>query len=174
MVITDRYDHVIDDKGRLAIPSQIRNAMDPQEDGSGFYLVPEKRYLQLIPEKLFKRLASHVTAGLAISPDLAEVRRSIFANATYLEPDKQGRVIIPDHFMVDSPKQSPFTQVKLQREVTLVGNNDRLELWNRTVLESHMVELAAASDRLQLKMQEVFKAPAPAPQRTNGGSAGEL
>ena len=34
MVITDRFDHVIDDKGRLAIPSQVRNAMDPQIDGA--------------------------------------------------------------------------------------------------------------------------------------------
>ena len=29
MVITDRYDHIIDEKGRLAVPSPIRNAMDP-------------------------------------------------------------------------------------------------------------------------------------------------
>src|SRR4051812_28151980 len=46
MVITDRHDHVIDDKNRLSIPSQIRNAMDPERDGEGFYLVPEGRYLQ--------------------------------------------------------------------------------------------------------------------------------
>ena len=54
MVITDRFDHVIDDKNRLAIPSPIRNAMDPEVDGKAFYLVPEGRYLQLIPEKLFE------------------------------------------------------------------------------------------------------------------------
>ena len=173
MVITDRYDHVIDDKGRLAIPSQIRNAMDPQEDGTGFYLVPEDRYLQLIPEKLFKRLASHVNAGLALTPEEAEVRRYVFGNATYLEPDKQGRVIIPDHFMADSQRRNPFTQVVLDREVTLVGSNDRLELWNRVTLDAHMRELAAARMRLQATMQQIFKTPAP-PRRPNGADGGDI
>ena len=58
MVITDRYDHVIDDKNRLAIPSQVRNVMNPETDGTAFYLVPEGRYLQLIPGKLFERLSN--------------------------------------------------------------------------------------------------------------------
>ncbi|MCL2648277.1 MAG: hypothetical protein FWD61_14905 [Phycisphaerales bacterium] len=164
MVITDRYDHLIDDKGRLAIPSQIRNAMDPQEDGTGFYLVPDIRYLQLIPEKLFKKLAANITAGLALNPEAAKVRRMLFGSATYLEPDKQGRVIIPERFMADAKKRDPFTQAVLEREVTLVGNNDRLELWNRADLDAHMRELLADRLSLQAAMQQVFSAPpAPAP-----------
>jgi len=159
MVITDRYDHLIDDKGRLAIPSQVRNAMDPQEDGTGFYLVPDVRYLQLIPEKLFKKLAANVTAGLALSPEAAKVRRMVFGSATYLEPDKQGRVIIPERFMADAKKRDPFTQTVLEREVTLVGNNDRLELWNRADLNAHMRELLADRASLQAAMQQVFSAP---------------
>ena len=163
MVITDRYDHVIDDKGRLAIPSQVRSAMDPQEDGVGFYIVPEVRYLQLIPEKLFKKLAANITAGLAMSPEAAKVRRMVFGSATYLEPDKQGRVIIPERFMADAKNRDPFTQAMLEREVTLVGNNDRLELWNRADFNGHMRELLADRVSLQAAMQEVFSAPPASP-----------
>ncbi len=89
MVITDRYDHVIDDKNRLAIPSQIRNAMDPEIDGTAFYVFPEGRYLQLIPEKLFQKLAGNVTAGLALTPEAAKARRLVFAMASRVEPDKR-------------------------------------------------------------------------------------
>jgi MraZ protein len=162
MVITDRYDHVIDDKGRLAIPSQVRNAMDQEEDGTGFYLVPEGRYLQLIPEKLFKRLAGQATAGLALTQDAAKVRRLVFGTASFLEPDKQGRVIIPERFLADSKNRDPFTQAILGREVTLLGAGDRLELWNRTDVEAHLRELSFERANLQAVMQQMFTAP-PAP-----------
>jgi MraZ protein len=167
MVITDRYDHVIDDKGRLAIPSQIRNAMDPQEDGAGFYLVPEGRYLQLIPEKLFKRLAAQATAGLALSPEAAKIRRLVFGTASYLEPDKQGRVIIPERFLVDARNRDPFSSAFLGREVTLLGAGDRVELWNRVHLEAHLYELSQDRGSLQNAMQQMFTAPVP-PATANG------
>lgn len=161
MVITDRYDHVVDDKNRLAIPSQIRNAMDPEKDGSAFILVPEGRYLQLIPEKLFEKLSNQSTAGLAMSADVAKARRLIFANASRLEPDKSGRVIVPDRFMADSKNRDPFTEAMLTREVTLVGANDRLELWNRHDFLNHMRELMADRASLQNTMQQLFAAPSP-------------
>jgi len=174
MVITDRYDHVIDDKNRLAIPSPIRNAMDPDTDGNAFYLVPEGRYLQLIPEKLFQRLAAQATAGLALTPEAAKVRRLVFAMASRLEPDKQGRVVIPDRFMADAKNRDPFTESVLGREVTLVGANDRVELWNRQDLQHHLRELLADRISLQAAMQQMFTAPSPPPMGPSGtGPAGK-
>jgi MraZ protein len=168
MVITDRYDHVIDDKGRLAIPSQIRNAMDPQVDGAAFYLVPEGRYLQLIPEKLFERLANQTPAGLMPGPEVAKVRRYLFSMASRLELDKQGRVMIPDRFMADSKNRDPITNAFLSREVTLVGANDRLELWNRADYVAHMRELHADRLSFQAAMQQMFgnAPPMPSPAST--------
>lgn len=164
MVITDRFDHAIDDKNRLAIPSPFRNAMNPETDGTAFYLVPESRYLQLIPEKLFERLANASTAGLAVSAEVAKVRRLIFATASRLEPDKQGRVIIPDRFMADSKNRDPFTEAVLEHEVTLVGASDRIELWNRQDFLNHMRELLADRGSLQAAMQRLFgEAPRMAP-----------
>ena len=139
MVITDRYDHVIDEKGRLAIPSQIRSAMDPQEDGVGFYLMPEGRYLQMIPEKLFKRLSSKAMVGLSPNPQVAKARRLVFGMASFVVPDAQGRVVIPERFLTFGKKRDPFTEAVLGREVTLLGANDRVELWNRSDLEAHML-----------------------------------
>lgn len=161
MVITDRFDHVIDDKGRLAIPSQVRGGMDPQIDGTAFYLVPESRYLQLIPEKLFQRLSEQATAGLAMSPEAAKIRRLMFSMASRLELDKQGRVIIPDRFMRDSETPDPFGGAMLGREVTLVGVNDRMELWNRADFINHMRELLADRASYQNAMQQMFTPPPP-------------
>jgi len=170
MVITDRHDHVIDDKNRLSIPSQIRNAMDPERDGAGFYLVPEGRYLQLIPEKVFERYADSTPTGLLPSPEVAKARRFLYSMSSKLDWDKQGRVIIPDRFMRDSKNPDPLAQALLEREVTLVGNGDRIELWNRNEYIAHMRETVADRLSIQATLQKMFgSAPAgtPAPGQTN-------
>lgn len=152
MVITDRYDHAIDDKNRLAIPSQVRKALDATSDGSAFYLVPEGRYLQLIPEKLFERLTlstSVATAGLTLAPEIAKARRLLFAGTARLEWDKQGRCIIPDRYFKDRREEDPCLEGILGREVTLVGVGDRLELWNRVDFQNHLRELMADRPAVQ-------------------------
>jgi MraZ protein len=159
MVITDRHDHVIDDKNRLSIPSQIRNAMDPERDGAGFYLVPEGRYLQLIPEKLFERYADQTPTGLMPSAEVAKARRFLYSMSSKLDPDKQGRVIIPDRFMKDSKSPDPLAQALLEREVTLVGNGDRIELWNRSDYIAHMRETVADRLSIQATLQKMFGSP---------------
>lgn len=162
MVFTDRYEHSIDEKNRLAIPSQIRNGMDPEQDGVAFYLVPEGRFLQLIPEKLFHQLAGAANAGLTVGNDLAKARRLVFATATRLEPDKAGRVTIPDRYLVDSKNRDPFSEAVLSRQVTLVGVGDRLELWNTADFVAHLRELLADRAGVQAATQQVFGAVPPA------------
>ncbi len=141
MVITDRYDHVIDEKTRLAIPAQIRNAMNPEVDGTAFYFVAETRYVQLLPEKLFERLTSYLQAGLAVPPEIAKARRLLFASAARVEPDKAGRVIVPERFLWNA--KGPRPGAILGREVTLLGVGDRVEIWNREDCAAHLRELEA-------------------------------
>jgi MraZ protein len=143
MVFTGRYDHVIDDKGRLAIPAPLRNQMNPETDGTGFYLVQESRYLQLVPAQAFEALAGNIHTGLLPRAQVAKARRFLFSMSFKLEPDKQGRVMIPDGFMRDSKAPDPLAQTTLNREVTLVGNGDRIEIWNREEYLAHMREAKA-------------------------------
>ena len=156
MVITGRFDHVIDDKGRLAIPSQIRNQMDPEKDGAGFYLVQESRYLMLIPEKLFETRAEMTPTGLLPTALVAKARRYVYSSSTKMELDKQGRVMIPDGFMKDSEKPDPLAQHTLNRDVTLVGAGDRLEIWNREEYIAHMREANADRASFQETLQVMF------------------
>lgn len=163
MVITDRFDHVIDDKNRLAIPSQIRNAMDPEKDGAGFYLVPEGRYLQLIPEKIFESRVNQTPTGLMPAAEVAKARRYLFSNSSKVDPDKQGRVMIPDRFLRDSKNPDPLSRALLNREVTIVGNGDRLELWNRDEYIAHMREAEADRASFQGTLQRLFGDPPSGP-----------
>jgi len=158
MVITDHYEHVIDDKNRLAIPSHVRSTMDPERDGVAFYLVPRKAYLMLIPEKSLERTVQGKTAGLMPPAEVANVRRAVYGNSPRLEPDKQGRVIIPDRFMKagkpDAAEIPGYT--RLDRAVTLVGNGDRLELWNRDEFVAHMKKAYEDPDKLENEVEKMF------------------
>jgi MraZ protein len=164
MVLTGRYDHVIDDKGRLAIPSPLRNQMNPEIHGTGFYLMQESRYLQLIPEKAFEDAAGQVRTGLLPPAQVAKARRFLFSTTTKLDPDKQGRVMIPDGVMRDSKTPDPLAQTTLNREVTLVGNGDRIEIWNRDEYLAHMREAKADLASFMDTLYGMFgQAPAAAP-----------
>jgi MraZ protein len=159
MVLTGRFDHVIDEKGRLAIPSQIRNQMNPETDGSGFYLVSEDKYLQLIPEKLFEALASQHTTGLVLSEEEALASRALYSLSTKLDLDKQGRVMIPDGLMEDSENADLLARKTIKREVTLVGNGDRIEIWNRAEYIREMQAVLTLRDMFKKTMQAKFGVP---------------
>jgi MraZ protein len=169
MVITDSFDHVIDEKGRLAIPVQIRNAMDPQIDGDAFYVRPNSngRCLELIPEKTFDRFAGAALSGLVVDPEVARLKRFVFAMASRLEPDKQGRVILPERFMRNSKNPDPLNGGILGREVTLVGVLDRVEIWNREDYLGHMREVRADANALTAAAAKLFGSVPIAPPATN-------
>jgi len=173
MVITDCYDHTLDEKGRMAIPSHIRAAMDPVQDGTAFYVVPEEHFLYLIPDKLFHRLAEKETAGLTVDEDIAKARRYLFSRSPLLVPDKSGRVIIPDRFRASSKNRSANMegQVALGDEVTLAGVGDRMELWNRNQYYEHIRTLTlerklAAEKKAKAAKAAAEAAAAPVPAAT--------
>jgi MraZ protein len=158
IVFTDRFDHSIDEKNRLAIPSAIRSALDPESAGVAFYMVPEGRYLQLIPEALFLQLSSAANAGLTVGYDLARARRLLFSTASRLVPDKAGRVVIPERYLLDAKNHTPFGEALLERQVTLVGVGDRVELWNTGDFYAHLRELLADRQQVQSATQQLFNA----------------
>jgi MraZ protein len=170
MVFTGRFVHLIDDKGRLAIPSSLRGQMNPETHGTGFYLVQENRYLQLVPEKAFEALSSNIRTGLLPRAQVAKARRFLFSMTFKLEPDSQGRVMIPDGFMKDSKNPDPLAQTTLSRKVTLVGNGDRIEIWNRDEFLAHMREakadLPSFMDTLYGMFGDAPETPAPEGQVT--------
>jgi MraZ protein len=168
MVFTDRFDHTIDEKNRLAIPSSIRSSLSDQGNAA-LYLVPEGRYLQLIPEKLFDQLSTAARAGLTVRSDLAKAKRLVFGTASRLEPDKAGRVVIPERYMADRKNRDQYSEAQLERQVTLVGVGDRVEVWNTSEFYSHLRELLAERQNVQGATEQIFGAvpPAEGPDKTN-------
>lgn len=126
MLFTGAYEHIIDAKNRLAIPSQVRAEMDPERDGLRFYVVPGQRpkTLSIYAERYFQRLADHRLIEPIADDDALEYDQMTFSTASPpLEPDKQGRILLPDRLL---------RLVGIGRQVMIIGVRDHLEVWNKS------------------------------------------
>lgn len=125
------YTPRLDDKGRLAIPARFR-----EDFGSGLVMTrgPEG-CVYLFPTAQF-RAVSAAMAQVPSSAAAVRARIRIFrSSATPPEaPDRQGRVTVPVALR---------GYAEVARDAYLIGNGNRLELWNPQRWEDY---LAAHAD----------------------------
>lgn len=135
--MTGTYEHSLDAKGRLFLPAKLR-----EELGEVFYLAMGiDTCLAIYPLSTWERFTEKL-ASLPMSQ--SRVMRSFFANAVKCEPDKQGRIVIPQRLR---------QYAKLSRDVVILGVNDRAEIWSQELWEESEAEMtpekmAACMDEL--------------------------
>jgi len=124
MLFTSTYELAIDAKNRLSMPASIRSKMDPDVDGTGFYLVTGEwpNTLNLYPEKYFHAFAQQQHASLDPGEETDMYETVFYGRATELELDKQGRVVLP---------QWMLSLAGIGKKVALSGSRDHLVLWDR-------------------------------------------
>ena len=111
--MTGTYEHSIDAKGRLFIPSKLR-----EELGVSFYLaMGVDACLAIYPQETWDRFTEKF-ASLPMSQSKA--MRPLFANASKCELDSQGRIVVP---------QKLRNYANLDKDVVIIGVNDRAEIW---------------------------------------------
>ena len=137
LILHGEFDLSIDDKNRFLIPSEIRKRMEPERDGNAFFMViGADRRPYIYTERYYESLVEQQPAELSPGRDRLAYDRRMFGTACYLEPDKQGRVLIPDQVR---------KRTGLEKEVTLVGVRDHMELWNRAEWEAEREKLFAGT-----------------------------
>lgn len=125
------FEQTIDAKHRLAINAPLRESIDPKTDGEDFVLLlgPD-RHLWLVPNLVH----SQMTAQLKRTPLPNRASRKMdlwFAMARVLKMDAQGRVVLPEKSM---------QRALINDKVTLVGQNDHIEIWPTDEWEKHVSE----------------------------------
>ncbi len=110
--------HNLDSKGRLTIPAKYRTYL---ADG----LVVTRgmdECLVAFPMARWEQLSAKVSDLPITDPRARSFKRFLFASASDLSPDKQGRILIP-------PRLREYAG--LDGEVVVAGLNDYFEIWNR-------------------------------------------
>jgi MraZ protein len=122
------YEHAIDDKNRLTLPARFRDAV-----ADGIVLTRgQEGCIAVYPRDRWESATARIAELDPLSRDARDLQRFVFAGAAVVEPDKQGRVVIPAHLLVHAG---------IDKEVVLAGVQDRLEIWNRSVWNSQLTSL---------------------------------
>ena len=112
--MTGTYEDSIGAKGRLFIPSKLREGL-----GLSFYLaMGVDACLAIYPQETWDRFTEKF-ASLPMSQSKA--MRPLFANASKCELDRQGRIVVP---------QKLRQYAALDKDVVIIGVNDRAEIWS--------------------------------------------
>ena len=110
------FEHTMDDKGRLAIPSRFR-----EELGDGVVVTRGfDRCLMGFPRAVWERLAQQVSSLSLGQGEARNLRRLLFSGAADIMLDKQGRILIP---------QNLREYAELGDQVIVAGLNTHFEIW---------------------------------------------
>lgn len=153
-VLFGEYELNIDEKNRLLIPSEVRRSVNVEEFGEGYFLVIGiNRLPWLYPERYYEQLVTRAPADITPEQDLLAFDQLHFAMASRIDPDKQGRVLLPDKIL---------KRGKINKEVTLIGARDHLELWNRADWEARREELERRGPEIAVAAKRARESERPA------------
>ena len=112
----------MDAKGRMAVPSRYRDALQDQSDGQLVATIDiEDRCLFLYPLPAWQEIETQIARLPTFNPDTRRLQRLLIGHARELELDGNGRVLIP-------PELRAYAG--LEKQVVLVGQGHRFELWS--------------------------------------------
>ena len=132
-MLLGEHEHSLDDKNRLTLPAKLRAAF---EDG----VVVSRGLdgcLYAYPRTEWQRLADRIAALDPLGEDARRMRRHFFSGASQGELDRQGRLVL-------SPTLIEYAG--LEREVTVAGVHDHLEIWDRTRWRQQLHEVEGSAE----------------------------
>lgn len=118
MMFFGSFEHALDDKGRIIMPSRFRARL-----AEGVVMARWiEQCVAVFPRGEFEKMAERIQALPEGSAEKREFVRVLFGHAFEAVPDRQGRITIP-------PKLREVAG--LDREVEVVGMMNRVEIWDR-------------------------------------------
>jgi MraZ protein len=129
------FEHSIDDKSRLAVPARFRPTLQ-----EGLVITRGlDRCLVIWDVDSWRAQAERVRSLNPWQADARRLQRHFFSGAVQTQPDKLGRVVIPQ-FLRD--------YAQLDTDVVVVGLADRIEVWARGEWQRERSEAESSSATL--------------------------
>lgn len=170
MVFTGTYEHTIDAKNRLAIPSEIRSELQaasgwkPVAEGNEspvsndppplylYVILGEGQSLSLYSPEVFEQRAEQLDSSPIDTEEILEYERVLFSLAKRVELDKQGRAVLPENLLQMS---------KLGKDVVLIGAKDHVEIHDRQAWQEKVRQLLERKPNLLSNPRRYIRPKAP-------------
>lgn len=136
------YQHALDPKGRVIIPSKFRDEL-----GEEFVMTKGlDNCLFAYPKKEWEILEEKLKTLPLTSKDARAFIRFFFAGASEGILDKQGRVLIPANLREHS---------KLEKDVVIIGVATRMEIWSKENWDAYNNDDSLSYESIAEKMAEL-------------------
>jgi MraZ protein len=132
-MLLGEHDHSLDDKNRLTLPAKFREdfgdgvIVTRGMDGCLYAYAPEE----------WSRHADEIQALNSLTREGRMMQRHFFSSAVRADLDKQGRMVLPTGLL---------EVAGIQREVTVAGVYDHLEIWDRAKWRAHKHEVEGSAE----------------------------
>jgi MraZ protein len=134
-MLLGEHEHTLDDKNRLTLPAKLREQLGDRVvvtaglDGClDAYAVDE-----------WDAQVRRIRDLDSLSRESRMMQRFVFASAVTAELDRQGRMVLP---------ASLLKLAGIEREVTVAGVYDHLEIWDRAKWRDHRRELEGSAEHV--------------------------
>lgn len=138
-----RFVHQLDEKGRVSLPAQFRRGLD----ADSFVLMQiQSNALTLYPPEAWERVQEQLVEMRQRMPEARRYLLGRISNAHDVAPDKQGRILIPEHLRA---------LVGLESEALILGAIDRIEIWDPERFKAS-IESGADDDQFEQLAASIF------------------
>ncbi len=127
-MLIGEYPCSVDVKGRLNFPAKLREDL-----GERFILSKGLGDRCLCAYSLEEWEIRRKKLAALPASEMDSLQRYLFSSACVAEPDKQGRIVIP---------QNLRDFIKVEKEVMVIGSDNRCEIWTRKDWDAIQEELS--------------------------------
>jgi MraZ protein len=136
------YNHAIDEKGRMAIPSKMRTGL-----GSGAVITRGiDKCLWVFPKKEWNDLAQKISSLPLTDSNSRAFARMMLSGAMEVEFDSQGRALLPGYLR---------TYAGLGKNAIVAGLYNRLEIWDQKMWDGYKDKTEKATDQITKHMADL-------------------
>ena len=139
---TSEYESKLDAKGRLVLPARIKSQLPV---GEGNELVIRRGFepcLIIYPMVEFKKVFSKISGLSEFNEEYRKLQRNFFSGTATVELDANGRFVIPKNML---------GYAQLEKDIVLVGMGNKVEVWNPSTYEKHLIKDTSELSKLAEK-----------------------
>ncbi len=142
-----RYTTTMDAKGRCILPAKLRAVLDddgkPLLEGDVFLTKGLEGCLSVYPESEWTSIQEKLSTLDFTDKSYRSFSRRFYSLAAPVTPDKNGRILIPSHLIQDA---------NLQKELTVIGVNRSIEIWNPQLLKYYLEQYAGSYEEVAARL----------------------
>ncbi len=145
-MFSGRYEHSIDDKGRVKVPLKIKDSLLSNYNGTKLIVTNLDKCLVVYPAEEWRKLEEKALKLPSMQKDVLEFLRYFFSGASELELDKQDRFLIPPTLKASAG---------LLKEIMIIGIINKIEIWDKNLWNENFTNAKANFEMIAGTMSQI-------------------